>query len=238
MIGGMPTPPAAEEHPLSRRSVIRLGAGLAAAGVTATAITGVFRGISTRGPAAASPDPSGTGTAFDHAYTTDPDERAALIAQGYRDLTGCSGFLYVFTERVVSSEVTVSRLHRLYHSSWRDHAYTPYPAEYQAFLDQGYQDESDRDPMWVLMLDDATQAPPRAGRLYRVFNPDVIDNYYTTSAVEAERAVRREGYRPEWPDPPFPFVFGTPAVANGAATARLYQLCQPDGETPLACRPA
>ncbi len=238
----MPTPAAPDEPALSRRSVIRRGAGLAAAGVTATAIAGVFRGITPRGSDPDTPNPGASGsadegTALDHAYTTDPDDRAALIEQGYTDVTGCPGFMYVFTERVISSEATLSRLHRLYHSSWRDHAYTPYPEEFQDFLDQGYTDESDRDPMWVVMLDDAGQAPPGAKQLYRVFNPDVIDNYYTTSTAEAEHAVSQLGYQDEWTNGPFPFVFGSPAVANGTATALLYQVVHADGENPAACLP-
>jgi hypothetical protein len=230
----MPTAPPFDEQAPSRRSVIRLGAGLAAAGVTATAIAGVFGGFSPGGSTIDTPD---EGTLLDHAYTTDPDDRDALIEQGYADLTGCNGFLYVFREQVVSAEVSVSRLHRLYHSSYHDHAYTPYTTEYEAFLDQGYQDESDRDPMWLLMLEDAAQAPPGAKQLYRLFNPDVIDNYYTTSAADAQRAVDQLGYQREWPNSPFPFVFGGPAVANGTATARLYQLCHPGGETPATCLP-
>lgn len=238
----MPSAPPSDEPALSRRSVIRLGAGLATAGVTATAIAGVFGKITPRGSTPDTPDPGASGpgtdgTTFDHAYTTDPDDRAALIEQGYTDLTGCLGFLYVFTERIVSSEVRISQLRRLYHSAWHDHAYTPYSGEYQDLLDQGYADESDRDPMWVIMLDDAAQAPPGAKRLYRVFNPDVIDNYYTTNAADAERAISQLGYQEEWPNPPFPFVFGAPAVANGAPTALLYQLCHPGGETPATCLP-
>ncbi|WP_285597595.1 hypothetical protein [Kineosporia sp. NBRC 101731] len=195
-----------------------------AAGLTAAAATGTLRIASSLDP----PSPVVPGQEPDHAYTTDTAEARALAQAGYLDET-LRHPLYLFTQEVPSEESgRIARLRRFYNGPGQDHFYTPFEDEFLSVAhDEGYTDESADHPMWVLMADNEDDIPAGAQRLYRVFQPVWVDNFYTTSLAEAEAAVAGQGYEWRWTDRRYPCVFTSPAIGGGTPAARWHRLYNP-----------
>ena len=139
-------------------------------------------------------DESGTlKTQVDHFYTIDSGEAVAAAGSGYQP-EGIAG--YVYTQPVSGS----NRFYRLYKPGDTDHFYTTSGSEKEAALANGYQDEGTVGSIFPSMA--AARITLRnAGEvivpLYRLYHPENVDHFYTTSAAERDSAIANSGYQDE-----------------------------------------
>jgi hypothetical protein len=140
-------------------------------------------------------DPWGTQQLeVDHFYTADAAERqSALANDNYLD-EGIA--CYIFKEEVYGT----AEFFRLYNPGATDHFYTTDAEEKASALAAGYQDEGSVGYIFptlgaakVTIVNAVDVLVP----LYRVFNPEKTDHFYTTDVAERDSALATGGYLDE-----------------------------------------
>jgi hypothetical protein len=125
----------------------------------------------------------------DHFYTTSrAEDQEARNKYGYQDEgTAC----YVYSDN--SYDDRLAKFYRLYNPDKHDHFYTTDRAEArQARRKYGYNDEGTACYVYKHDSYDNNLVP-----LYRLYNPDVVDHFYTTSDNERQNAIDNDGYNDE-----------------------------------------
>jgi hypothetical protein len=129
----------------------------------------------------------------DHFYTTDAAERDNAVSQaGYRHEL-VAGYLF---DSQASGTVP---LYRLYNPSNGDHFYTTDAAERDNAVSQaGYQHELVAGYIYETpqLIRDSVITPVTT-ELYRLFNPQTGDHFYTIDGVERNNAISQLGFRDE-----------------------------------------